>query len=81
MFSEPHTEPGVHAKEKKAAGDTIRTFRLRSVRTGGIMERFLKRQVRARKNNNLDNGVRAAETEARVRPEGRGSPKAEACLG
>lgn len=45
------------------------------------MERFLKRQVRARKTNNLDNGVRAAETEAQVRPEGRGSPKAEACLG
>lgn len=84
MCPEPHTEPGVSTKEKEAAGDTIRIFELRSVRTGCLRESFLKRQVRAGINNKLDRGVRAAETEAQVRPGrgvGVGSPKAEACLG
>ena len=56
MRPEPHTEPGVCAKEKEATGDTIRTFRHRSVRTRGIRENFLKRQVGAQINKDLGNG-------------------------
>lgn len=56
MHPEPRTEPGVCAKEKEATEDTIRTFRHRSVRTRGIRENFLKRQVEAQINKDLGNG-------------------------